>query len=89
MPDPTPAVAPRPQRSAAEIRASIEANREALAVSLASLKGEVAELTDWRKQIVRHQPQVLAGAAVAGFVLAGGLAAIGGVLGRRRRRRRA
>lgn len=89
MPQPPsqPYVPPRPPRSAAEIRASIEANREELAGSLARLKGEVTEITDWRKQITRHQPQVLAGAAVAGFVLAGGIAAIGGVLTRRKRRR--
>lgn len=87
MPEPSTALAPRPQRSAAEIRASIEKNREELAVSLARLKGEVAEITDWRKQVERHQPQVMVGAAVAGFVLAGGFAAIGGVLSRRRRRR--
>ena len=87
MTDPQPYVPPRPQRTAAEIRASIEANRNELAGSIASLKGEVAELTNWRKQITRHQPQVLAGAAVAGFVLAGGLAAVGSVLSRRRRKR--
>ena len=40
MPDPTPVLASRPQRSAAEIRASIETNREALAGSLARLKGD-------------------------------------------------
>lgn len=84
---PQPYVPPRPPRTAAEIRASIESNRMELAGSLARLKGEVTEITDWRKQVTRHQPQVLAGAAVAGFVLAGGFAAIGGVLSRRRRKR--
>ncbi len=84
---PQPYVPPRPKRSAAEIRASIESNRMELASSLARLKGEVTEITDWRKQITKHQPQVVTGAAVAGFVLAGGLAAIGGVLLRRRRKR--
>ncbi len=87
MTEPQPYIPPRPQRTADEIRASIEANRNELAGSLASLKGEVAELTNWRKQITRHQPQVLVGAAVAGFVLAGGLAAVGGVFSRRRRSR--
>jgi hypothetical protein len=79
--------APRPQRTAAEIKASIEQNRMELAGSLARLKGEFNELADWRKQIDRHQPQVMATAAVAGFVLAGGLAALGSVLTRRRRKR--
>lgn len=75
-----------PARSPEEIRASIEANRAGLAVSIGVLRDEVTELTDWRKQIVRRQSQVLAGAAVAGFVLGGGVAAIGGIVFRRRRR---
>ncbi|HEY7890614.1 MAG TPA: DUF3618 domain-containing protein [Solirubrobacteraceae bacterium] len=73
-----------PQRSAAEIRSSIEANRAELGVSLERLRSEVSELTDWRAQINRHQRQVLVGAAVAGFVIGGGIAAFGGLLRRRR-----
>jgi hypothetical protein len=73
-----------PQRTPEEIRRSIEANRAELAVSLERLRGEVAIVTDWRRQIVAHKPQVIAGAAVAGFVLAGGLAAVGGLFRRRR-----
>ena len=73
-----------PKRSAEEIRRSIEANRAELALSLERLRGEVAEVTDWRKQIVRHQRTVLIGAAVAGFMIGGGFAALGGL--RRRRR---
>jgi hypothetical protein len=73
------------QRSAAEIRQSIESNRAELAVSLGRLRGEVAEITDWRKQLGRHQREVTIGAAVAGFVVGGGIAAIGGLLRRRRR----
>jgi len=72
------------QRSAEEIRRSIEANRQELAISLERLRGEVAEVTDWRKQVARHQTQVMLGAAVAGFVLGGGIAALGGFLRRRR-----
>jgi hypothetical protein len=72
------------QRSAEEIRRSIESNRAELALSLERLRGEVAEVTDWRKQIVRHQRSVLIGAAVAGFMIGGGFAALGGL--RRRRR---
>lgn len=71
-------------RSPAEIRSSIETNRAELAVSLQRLRGEVAIVTDWRGQIERHRKEVLIGAAVAGFVIGGGLAAIFG--GRRRRR---
>ena len=67
-----------------EIRASIEANRAELAVSLGRLRGEVAVLTDWRSHLARHQPQIVVGAAVAGFVLGGGIAALGGLVRRRR-----
>jgi hypothetical protein len=73
-----------PTRTPEEIRRSIESNRAELALSLSRLRGEVAEVTDWRKQIQRHRKQVIIGAAVAGFVLGGGIAALGGVLRRRR-----
>ncbi|HEY6760122.1 MAG TPA: DUF3618 domain-containing protein [Baekduia sp.] len=74
------------QRTPEEIRASIESNRADLAVSLERLRGEVAEVTDWRKQIREHQQEILIGAAVAGFVLGGGIAAIGGLMRRKKRR---
>jgi hypothetical protein len=74
------------QRSPEQIRASIEANRAELAVSLERLRGEVAEVTDWRKHIRENQQQVLIGAAVAGFVIGGGIAAIGGLMRRKKRR---
>jgi C4-dicarboxylate-specific signal transduction histidine kinase len=74
------------QRSSTEIRQSIEANRAELAVSMERLRGEVAEVTDWRKQLREHQQEVLIGAAVAGFVIGGGIAAIGGLLRRKKRR---
>jgi hypothetical protein len=48
-------------------------------VSLDRLRGEVAQLTDWRAQLQRHRGPVLAGAAVVGFVI--------GVRMLRRRRR--
>jgi hypothetical protein len=72
-------------RSAEEIRASIEANRAELAHSLVRLRSEVTELTDWRRQISTHQKQVLIGAAVAGFVIGGGIAAVSGLFRRRGR----
>jgi hypothetical protein len=71
-------------RTPEQIRASIEANRMELAHSLTRLRGEVAEVTNWRKQITEHRKQVLVGAAVAGFVLGGGIAAVGGLFRRRR-----
>jgi hypothetical protein len=72
-----------PTRTPEQIRASIEANRAELAHSLERLRGEVAEVTDWRKQIVLHQKQVLIGAAAAGFILGGGIAGIVGLFRRR------
>ena len=82
---------PQPARTPEEIRASIEENRQQLAVSLEKLRGEVVELSDWRRQLIAHQNQVMIGAGIAGFVLGGGLAATGSLLfgGRRRRRKRA
>ncbi|HEX4110155.1 MAG TPA: DUF3618 domain-containing protein [Solirubrobacteraceae bacterium] len=71
-------------RSPDEIRRSIEQNRTGLAVSLQRLRGEVTELTDWRSQLRRNERELMIGAAVAGFVIGGGIAAIGGLLRRRR-----
>lgn len=72
-------------RTPEEIRRSIESNRAELALSLGRLRGEVAEATDWRRQIARHRKEVVIGAAVAGFVIGGGIAALGGIMRRRRR----
>jgi hypothetical protein len=81
-------------RTPEEIRASIEQNRQELAVSLGKLRGEVTELTDWRAQLRRNQQPLMAGAAAAGFVAGGGIGglfglAFGGKRGKRRKRRRA
>jgi predicted PurR-regulated permease PerM len=46
------------------------------------LRQEVAVVTDWRGQLRQHQKQVLIGAAVAGFVLGGGIAGVGRLLRR-------
>jgi hypothetical protein len=73
-----------PSRTPEEIRASIEVNRKELGTSIERLRGEVAVLTDWRGQLVKHQKQAVIGAAVAGFVLGGGIAAFGGLFRRRR-----
>jgi hypothetical protein len=71
-------------RTPEEIRASVEANRRELGVAIERLQGEVAELTNWRKQLAEHQKQVLIGAAVAGFLIGGGIAGITGIFRRRR-----
>jgi hypothetical protein len=73
-----------PTRTPEEIRASIEANRKQLGTSVERLRDEVAVLTDWRGQLVRHQKQIVIGAAVAGFIIGGGIAAVGGLFRRRR-----
>jgi len=73
-------------RSAEEIRRSIEANRSELGLAVERLRGEVAEVTNWRKQINKHRKQILVGAAVAGFVIGGGVAATFSLISGRRRR---
>jgi hypothetical protein len=57
------------QRSATEIRDSIESNRAEFAVSLNNLHGEVARITDWRGQLERHQRELAIGVAVVGVLL--------------------
>jgi hypothetical protein len=75
-------------RSPEEIRASIEQNRQELGTAVDKLRVEVVRLTDWRSQLRRYEPQVLVGAGVAGFVLGGGIAAIGALtFGRRKRKK--
>jgi hypothetical protein len=76
-------------RSPEQIRESIELNRRELGTSLEHLRTEVAALTDWRRQLREHRTEALIAAAVAGFVIGGGIAGVTGVLfGRRKRRRR-
>jgi hypothetical protein len=71
-------------RTPEEIRRSIEANRADLGLAVERLRAEVTEVTDWRKQIRKHRKQILIGAAVAGFVLGGGVAALTSLVGGRR-----
>jgi hypothetical protein len=74
-------------RTPEQIRASIEENRQGLGTAVEHLRVEIVQLADWRSQIRRHQQQVLIGAGVAGFVLGGGIAALGALtFGRRRRK---
>ncbi|MEA2191192.1 MAG: hypothetical protein QOI73_1313 [Solirubrobacteraceae bacterium] len=73
-----------PARTPEQIRASIEHNRRELGTSMERLQNEIAVLTDWRAHLVAHQKQVVIGAAVAGFVIGGGIAAFGGLFRRKR-----
>jgi hypothetical protein len=57
------------------IRASIIEARRELVFSVDDLRSKVAELTDVRRQLVKNRKAALIGAAVAGFVIGGGIAA--------------
>jgi hypothetical protein len=69
-------------RSPEEIRAAVETTRQELQYSIHDLQGKINELTDWRSQLARHRKQVLIGAAVAGFIIGGGIAGFTGILKR-------
>ena len=71
-----------PARTQDQLRDSIAQRQTELAQSLTQLRGEVVAVADWRTQVNRHRPKVLAGAALAGFVIGGGIAAL---IGRKRR----
>lgn len=80
QPEPSrPSTAGMPGRSAAQIRRDIDLQRRRLGGSVEQLRGRVAELTDWRRQVYEHRSQLIVGAAVAGF-------ALGGLMMLRRRR---
>jgi uncharacterized protein DUF3618 len=64
-----PSTAGVPGRSAAQIRANIEVERRDLGRSVEALRGRVAELTDWRRQVREHRSQLIVGAAVVGFAV--------------------
>ena len=68
-----------PNRNSQEIRRDIEIQREELGQSVETLRARVGELTDWRRQVREHRNELIAGAAIAGFV-------IGGIVALRRRR---
>ena len=66
-------------RSPEQIRASVENTRQELEYSLNDLQAKVTEITDWKSQLAAHKKEVLIGAAVAGFLIGGGIAAITGI----------
>jgi hypothetical protein len=71
-------------RSPEQIRSSIEETRRDLAFSVNDLRSKVSEITNWRRQLADNRQAVLVGAAVAGFVVGGGVAATVSLLRRRR-----
>ncbi|MGK2878726.1 MAG: DUF3618 domain-containing protein [Solirubrobacterales bacterium] len=71
------------QRTPAEIRASIEDNRQQLVQSVNSARTEVARITDWRQHIVDHKQELTVGAAAIGFLIGSSIV----LKGLRRRRR--
>lgn len=78
-PEPVRSTVGLPGRSAGQIRRDIQLQRQDLGRSVELLRGRVAELTDWRRQVREHRSQLVVGAAVVGF-------AIGGLMMLRRRR---
>ncbi len=72
-------------RSPEEIRLSIETTRQELAFSVNDLRSKVTELTNWRRQLAENRDKALIGAAVAGFLIGGGVAASFSLIRRRRR----
>ena len=75
-------------RTPEQIRNDIEQHRRELGDAVTRLRGEVQRATDWRSQVVRHQQQVLIGAAIAGFVIGGGIAALPRILGRGKKKKK-
>ncbi len=71
-------------RSPEQIRSSIEDTRKELAFSVNDLRSKVGELTNWRRQLSDNRTAALATAAVAGFVIGGGVAATVSLFRRRR-----
>jgi hypothetical protein len=76
---------PEPSRSPELIRQSIESTRQELAFSVNDLRSKVNEITDWRGQLRKNRKAALIGAAVAGFVIGGGVAGVVSLITRRGR----
>ena len=74
----------RGSQSPEMIRASIEETRRELAFSVNDLRSKMTELTNWRGQLIKNRKAALVGAAVAGFVIGGGVAATFSIVSGRR-----
>lgn len=70
------------KRTPEEIRASIEAHRHELVNAVGELTVGVQEATNWRRQVARRPMPFAGAAAAAGFLLAGGVVALGGIFSR-------
>jgi len=70
-------------RSPEEIRASLQATRSELEYSINDLQGKVRQLTNWRRQLADNRQTAIIGAAVAGFLIGGGVAVTFGLFRRR------
>ncbi len=70
-------------RTPQQIRNSIEETRKELAFSVNDLRSKVGELTNWRRHLTENREAALATAAVAGFVVGGGVAAAFSLLRKR------
>jgi len=71
-----------PARSSAEIRASLEETRRELSYSVNDLQSKLRDVTNWRAKLARNQKTAIIGAAVAGFVIGGGIGATFGLFRR-------
>jgi hypothetical protein len=72
------------QRTPSEIRTSIQTTRQELAFSVNDLRAKVSTLTDWRRPLAENRQAAIVSAAVAGFVIGGGIAATVSLFRRRR-----
>ena len=72
-------------RTPEQIRSSIEATRQELAFSVNDLRSKINEIADWRRHLIENRQTALVGAAVAGFVIGGGVAASVSLFRRRRK----
>ena len=71
-------------RSPEQIRNQLEETRRELAYSVNDLRSKVNEISNWRKQLSENREKAIVGAAVAGFLLGGGVAATVSLIRRRR-----
>jgi hypothetical protein len=80
--------APTGTRTPAQIRAELEAEREQLAGAAERLRAAIADAASVTAKLRAKLPLVAGGAALAGFVLAGGIGATMRYFARRGRDRR-